>query len=135
MPFKSKAQQRFMFAAEERGEIPKGTAKRWADHTPNIKKLPEKKGALGLTAEAQYDSEKGASVMKKTANQIADEVLAKVSQDYTRQQLAAMPAAQRQGLIAKKKQQMQPAATPAQAASPAAAVGPHRGKAPMLGVR
>ena len=43
MPFKSKAQQRFMFAAEERGEIPKGTAKRWAKHTPNIKKLPERK--------------------------------------------------------------------------------------------
>ncbi len=43
MPFKSKAQQRFMFAAEERGEIPKGTAERWADHTPNIKDLPEKK--------------------------------------------------------------------------------------------
>lgn len=42
MPFKSKAQQRFMFAAEERGDVPKGTAKRWAKHTPNIKKLPEK---------------------------------------------------------------------------------------------
>lgn len=42
MPFKSKAQQRFMFAAESRGELPKGTAERWADHTPNIKKLPEK---------------------------------------------------------------------------------------------
>ena len=43
MPFKSKAQQRFMFAAEERGEVPKGTAKRWAKHTPNIDKLPQKK--------------------------------------------------------------------------------------------
>lgn len=43
MPFKSKAQQRFMFAAEARGEVPKGTAKTWAEHTPNIKKLPEKK--------------------------------------------------------------------------------------------
>ena len=43
MPFKSKAQQRFMFAAEERGEIPKGTAKRWAKETKNIKSLPEKK--------------------------------------------------------------------------------------------
>jgi len=40
-PFKSKAQQRFMFAAEARGEIEKGTAKRWADHTKNIKNLPE----------------------------------------------------------------------------------------------
>lgn len=34
---------RWMFAAEERGEIPKGTAKRWAEHTKNIKKLPERK--------------------------------------------------------------------------------------------
>ena len=42
MPFKSKAQQRFMFAAEDRGEVPRGTAKRWAEETPNIKKLPEK---------------------------------------------------------------------------------------------
>lgn len=43
MPFESKAQQRFMFAAESRGELPKGTAKRWAKHTPDIKALPEKK--------------------------------------------------------------------------------------------
>jgi len=42
MPFKSKAQQKFMFAAEARGEIPKGTAKRWAKHTPNIKRLPKR---------------------------------------------------------------------------------------------
>lgn len=42
MPFKSKAQMRWMFAAEERGEIPKGTARRWAEHTPNIKSLPER---------------------------------------------------------------------------------------------
>lgn len=32
-----------MFAAEERGEVPEGTAQRWADHTKNIKDLPEKK--------------------------------------------------------------------------------------------
>lgn len=43
MPFKSKRQMRWMFAAEERGEVPKGTARRWAHETPNIKKLPEKK--------------------------------------------------------------------------------------------
>jgi hypothetical protein len=43
MPFKSKAQQRYMFAAEARGELPKGTAERWAHETPDIKKLPEKK--------------------------------------------------------------------------------------------
>ena len=30
-----------MFAEEARGGLPKGTALRWAHHTPNIKKLPE----------------------------------------------------------------------------------------------
>ena len=43
MPFKSKAQQRYMFAAESRGDLPKGTAERWADHTPDMKRLPERK--------------------------------------------------------------------------------------------
>lgn len=42
MPYKSKAQQRYMFAAEKRGDVEPGTAKRWADETPNMKKLPEK---------------------------------------------------------------------------------------------
>lgn len=32
-----------MFAAEARGDVAKGTAKRWAAHTPNMKKLPERK--------------------------------------------------------------------------------------------
>lgn len=40
MPFKSKAQQGFMFAAESRGDLPAGTARRWAKDTPNIKSLP-----------------------------------------------------------------------------------------------
>ena len=48
MPFKSKAQQRFMFAAESRGELRKGTALRWAHHTDNIKALPEKVGVYAL---------------------------------------------------------------------------------------
>jgi hypothetical protein len=53
MPFKSKAQQRFMFAAEERGDLPKGTAERWAKETPDIKKLPEhkKKACLKMAAD------------------------------------------------------------------------------------
>lgn len=43
MPFQSKAQQRFMFAAEKRGEVPKGTAQRWALDTGKgvMKRLPE----------------------------------------------------------------------------------------------
>ena len=41
MPFKSKAQERLFFAKEHRGELPKGTAERWAEATPDIKDLPE----------------------------------------------------------------------------------------------
>ena len=58
MPFKSKAQQRFMFAAEERGDVPKGTAEEWAHKTKNIKKLPEH---------------------KKKASEIAEQVMRKVA--------------------------------------------------------
>lgn len=43
MPFQSKAQQRYMFAAEGRGELPEGTASRFAHETPDIKRLPERK--------------------------------------------------------------------------------------------
>lgn len=43
MPFKSKAQRRFFYAAEARGELPKGTAARWEEETPKGKKLPEYK--------------------------------------------------------------------------------------------
>ena len=42
MPLKSLAQMKWMYSAEKRGELPPGTAKRWAKHTPNIKKLPKK---------------------------------------------------------------------------------------------
>jgi hypothetical protein len=42
MPYKSKAQRRFFHAAEDRGEIPEGTAKRWEKHTPKGKSLPER---------------------------------------------------------------------------------------------
>lgn len=41
MPFKSKAQRRFMYAAEKRGDVKKGTAKRWEEETTD-KSLPEK---------------------------------------------------------------------------------------------
>ena len=41
MPYKSKSQQRFFFAAEARGELKPGTAREWAHKTKNIKKLPE----------------------------------------------------------------------------------------------
>jgi len=41
MPFKSKAQQRFMFAAEAKGELKPGTARKWAHETKDIKALPD----------------------------------------------------------------------------------------------
>ena len=43
MPLKSKAQQRFLFAAEARGEVPKGTAEKFVAETPKgkLKRLPE----------------------------------------------------------------------------------------------
>ena len=43
MPFQSKAQQRYMFAAEKRGELKKGTARRWAHETKDMKHLPNRK--------------------------------------------------------------------------------------------
>ena len=42
MPFKSKSQMRAFFAKEKRGEMPKGTAKRWLKETPDIGSLPER---------------------------------------------------------------------------------------------
>ena len=42
MPFKSKAQARYFAWAEEHGELPKGTFKKWLKHTPGkLKNLPE----------------------------------------------------------------------------------------------
>lgn len=41
MPFKSKSQQRKMFAMEGRGELKKGVAEEFAHATKNIKGLPE----------------------------------------------------------------------------------------------
>ena len=42
MPYKSKAQQRFMYAAEERGDVEEGTASRWSKETKDSKGLPER---------------------------------------------------------------------------------------------
>lgn len=42
MPFKSKAQRRKFYAMADDGEIPKSTVKRWEEHTPKGKKLPER---------------------------------------------------------------------------------------------
>src|SRR5579859_5300985 len=41
MPFKSKSQERWMFAAEKRGDVKPGTAKNWAHETPDFSNLPD----------------------------------------------------------------------------------------------
>ncbi len=44
MPYVSKAQAGKFFAMERRGELPKGTARRWAHETPGgIASLPRRK--------------------------------------------------------------------------------------------
>ena len=72
MPFKSRSQQRFFFSAESRGELPKGTALRWAHETPNIKALPDKKKEQTKKADYSVLSQgliKGASLPRlKNAN-------------------------------------------------------------------
>jgi len=44
MPLKSKAQERFLRAAEARGEVKKGTAERFRAETPKrkLERLPER---------------------------------------------------------------------------------------------
>ncbi len=42
MPYKSQSQQRYMYAAEERGDVEEGTASRWSKETKDIKGLPER---------------------------------------------------------------------------------------------
>ena len=42
VPYRSASQRRFMYAAEARGDVPKGTAGEWEKHTPKDKPLPEK---------------------------------------------------------------------------------------------
>lgn len=41
MPYSSKKQMRFFHAAEAKGDLPKGTARKWDKHTPQINNLPE----------------------------------------------------------------------------------------------
>lgn len=45
MPLKSKAQMRFLFAAQKRQEVPPGTAEKFVAETPKskLKRLPEYK--------------------------------------------------------------------------------------------
>jgi hypothetical protein len=45
VPLKSKAQMKYLFSAQERGEVPKGTAEKFVKETPKKKlaALPEYK--------------------------------------------------------------------------------------------
>lgn len=70
MPFKSRRQARFMFAAEDRGELSKGTAMRWAHETKSIKRLPEKKH----TKLSAYLHKLAADVRKRKLKKKADMV-------------------------------------------------------------
>lgn len=74
MPFKSKKQMKWMYANHPE------MAKRWADHTPNISKLPEKK--------EESEEEKKANFIEKTI--VAD--LAKIAaQSFNSAQPTKMP--------------------------------------------
>jgi len=42
MPFKSKSQMRKFAAMEKEGKLPKGTFKKWLNHTKNLRNLPER---------------------------------------------------------------------------------------------
>jgi hypothetical protein len=53
MPYESKSQMKKFFAMEDRGELPEGTAREWAHHTPHLKKLPEHKGHSGRSKRSE----------------------------------------------------------------------------------
>lgn len=60
MPFKSKAQQRWMFWKHPQ------MAKRWAHHTPSIKKLPEKVNKKSLSMALHNISKRRRATHKAT---------------------------------------------------------------------
>lgn len=101
MSFRSKAQQRFFFAAERDGRLARGTAKDWADET-DFSTLPEKASGLAHA----HESARGASDAQlragikiemehtddpNTARQIALDHLRELPDYYTR--LKAMESA------------------------------------------
>jgi len=45
MPFRSQAQERYMFWAQKHGKLKPGTADNWAHETPDIKALPDRVGS------------------------------------------------------------------------------------------
>jgi hypothetical protein len=59
MPFKSKAQERWMFAAEKRGEVKPGMAEEWAAATPSQKALPQRVGNKEAVSALRHQRAKG----------------------------------------------------------------------------
>lgn len=61
MPLKSKAQMRFLFAAQKRGEVPEGTAEKFVAETPKskLKRLPEYKRQDEKTLRKYSKAKKG----------------------------------------------------------------------------
>jgi len=61
VPLKSKAQMRYLFAAEKRGEVPKGTAEKFVAETPKakLKRLPEYKRQDEKTLRKYSKAKKG----------------------------------------------------------------------------
>ena len=48
MPFKSEKQRRKFYVIEKRGEIPKGTTKKWEKHTEKDARMQVLKNLIGL---------------------------------------------------------------------------------------
>lgn len=69
MPYKSKAQMRAFFAMENRGELPRGTADRWARETKNIKSLPERKMKKEAMFFGEREEVEGGNFMKLAQSQ------------------------------------------------------------------
>lgn len=63
MPFKSKAQQRFMFATQPK------TAEKWAEETPNIKSLPQKVKKENINTAEPLDNIQFWVVIKPTSHE------------------------------------------------------------------
>lgn len=77
MPFRSRAQARYMFAAEARGELPKGTALEFAHATKDIKKLPERLHPKKKQPTAK--TTKAAAAVAKLACELRSPLLAKTA--------------------------------------------------------
>lgn len=81
MPFDSKAQQRYLYAAEARGEVPKGTADKKGEGT-NYKRIPEKvrKEAALILDRLQKRANQGTNTATRMVRKPAAPVSGKIPQ-------------------------------------------------------